>query len=105
MWFESFSGLTTTGATVMTGLISSRLPFVLPTTTPMARRHGYNCARCSYSANARRGVCSSTVLGPGPVKDSKLTSNQTTALAPLVDLRHPDSCLLHGISSGRNVPL
>ena len=25
-WFESFSGLTTTGATVMTGLISYRLP-------------------------------------------------------------------------------
>ena len=42
--FESFSGLTTTGATVMIGLgITSPVAFVLSTTAAMAGRHGHHC--------------------------------------------------------------
>ncbi len=73
-FFESFSGLTTTGATTLVGLDS--LPHAilfLPADAAMVRRHGDHCAGGGDSAYPRRrGMQLYRAEMPGPLKDNKM---------------------------------
>ncbi len=73
-FFESFSGLTTTGATTPVGLDS--LPHAilfLPADAAMVRRHGDHCAGGGDSAYPRRrGMQLYRAEMPGPLKDNKM---------------------------------
>ena len=49
-FFESMSGITTTGATVISDIESLRIIKVLPPTSAMDGRNGFNCAcDCRYA--------------------------------------------------------
>ena len=77
--FESLSGLTTTGATVITGLrYLTKIIAVLSPTAAVVGWYRFGCYRGRHFTNA--GHWWDTTLSrrnPGPVKDSKLTPRIT----------------------------